>query len=266
MWWLAWNAARADQLATPAQTCAAPTLVSTLPAEGDVGVLPGAVITLVHQTGPSTTPCFAASFEGELLEEGTVPVGFTQATDAGSLVVTVIPDEPLRVGATYLLQGITTGGDLSLSFTVGEEGLPMTEPPVEVRLDAQRRCGSFPFTMLDLVVRFDEPRSGLLQTEVLTDGISAGWTTIAAIDGRSEYTASSSVLSGGHEHCVETRLLDEVGGVVWEADGDCVTTRPCPAAPRPAASCATVGGWSAAGWMSALAGLSLRRSRRRPSC
>ncbi|MCB9687677.1 MAG: hypothetical protein H6735_21730 [Alphaproteobacteria bacterium] len=263
MWWMLAAQAEADVAFTTGSTCGIAELGSTMPADGDTDVLPDAVITIVHELAEGSRPCGGGFFEGELSGEQVGPVAFTLTADPAQMVFTLVPEEPLVVGETYQLQGNASGGPVSIRFTVGEGGLEMTEPPSDVQLDANVQCGAFSFTTLDHAIQFDRPRRGLLQTQVLTDGISAGWQTRAAIDGRTEYTGTTDVLGGGHEYCLGVRLVDELGEVVWEVDGGCVSTDPCPPEQRTGGGCSTVGGGLGAPWLGVLV---LSLSRRRKTC
>lgn len=259
MWWWMMTAQAEADMASTTPTCGIPEVGSTMPADGDTDVLPDAVITIVHELVQGSRPCGGAFFEGALSGETVGPVAFEVASDAAQLVFTLTPSEPLVVGETYHLEGNASGSSVQLRFTVGEGGLEMTDPPSEVLLDANRRCGAVSFTTLEHTVRFDRPRRGLLQTQVLTDGISAGWQTRAAIDGRVEYTASTDVLGGGHEYCLGVRLVDEVGEVAWEEDGGCVSTEPCP--PEADRSGCSTTGPVAGSWLGALLSTAMLRRR-----
>ncbi|MCA9491060.1 MAG: hypothetical protein KC621_14120 [Myxococcales bacterium] len=263
MWWMVLAQAQADMAFTTGTTCGTPQLGSTMPADGDTDVLPDAVITIVHEVMDGTRACGGGFFEGELYGETLGPVPFVLSADAAQLVFTLTPDEPLVVGETYRVEGTASGNPVNLRFSVGEGGLEMTEPPSEVLLDANVRCGAFSFTTLDHTVRFDRPRRGLLQTQVLTDGNSSGWETRAAIDGRTEYVGSTDVLGGGHEYCLDVRLVDEVGEIVWEEDGGCVSTDPCPPEKRSGGGCSTLGGKVGAPWLGVLL---VSLTRRRKTC
>ncbi|MCB9697173.1 MAG: hypothetical protein H6738_10370 [Alphaproteobacteria bacterium] len=241
-------------------TCSPARLRSSLPEDGDVGVRPDAVITLVFDTSPH---CGGAFFSGTLTTADTeVELPFATETDPAGRVVTLVPDDPLEVGERYLLSGVVPTRDVVMDFEVGEQGLPMTDPPSEVTLGAQQRCEDFAFTHLVETVRFDRTRRGLLQTRLTTDGITGPWTTRAAIGPETTLRFEEDLIGTGHEHCLGARLLDEVGEVVWveEEVVACASTTACPATSA-SGGCSTTGRSGAA--LAPLVLLALRRRRAR---
>jgi MYXO-CTERM domain-containing protein len=168
------------------------------------------------------------------------------------------------VGEVVHLAGFTTAGPLELTFTVGEDGLPMSDEPLAVEVEAVRRFDGLEYTTLSGTVAFETPRSGLLQTTVVTEGVSAGWVMAGLVDGRRELTFSHDVLGTGREHCVDARLLDETGAVVWEVEGGCASTESCPAEERSRSEdsgCSTTG--TAPGGVGLAFALLVGRRRRR---
>lgn len=251
----------AEDVAT--STCMPSELAGTMPADGDAGVSPEAVITLVFTDGR----CGGAFFEGELRSGTGEWLAFSIEQEDATLL-RIVPEAPLVVGETVRLVGFTPSGDLDLSFTVGEEGLVMTGEPAAIELEAEVRCDGLAFTALTGTVRFDAPAGGLLQTAIVTEGVSEGYVTAGVVAGRGEVAFSADVLGTGHEHCASARLLDETGAVVWEVDGGCATAGVCPAPERTAseaAGCSTAGGVGGAGALAlglALVGLGRRRRDR----
>lgn len=246
-WWTTSARAVPD---TDTGTCGVVELDSTLPADGDTNVLPEAVIAIVHRADGSA--CGGAFFSGDLQRSG-VSVPFTLETDPSGLVLTLIPDEPLLLGETYVVDGDAAGGRVHVAFTVGDEGLATGEPPSSHTLAFEQFCGAFAYTTVTQEVTFAAPLRGLLQTRVVADGIAGAWRTLAALDARTTYGTSEDVIGSGLHLCVQSRLLDETGAEVWQADGDCASPERCPTTTEDErTSCSTAGGggaWWLGAWL-----------------
>ncbi|MCB9697172.1 MAG: Ig-like domain-containing protein [Alphaproteobacteria bacterium] len=241
------------------EPCDVPVLSTTLPADGDVGVLPDAVITLVfHASGGACAP---ATFGGTLTRASDgVEVPFGTMSDAAGLVVTIVPEEPLEVGQTYEVAAEVF--EFVVRFEVGEEGLPMTAEPSDLSIEATASCDPLELTMLREVVTFDALGRGLLQTRLARDGAFGDWTTRAALGDDTTYILTDTLLGSGGEHCFGVRLLDETGEVVWTVDdAGCASTDACPPPEEESRGCSTAGG--AGGSVLPLLLLAFRRRRTR---
>lgn len=257
MWWFTPTAAALP--ASTTETCSPSVLEATMPVDGDVGVLPDAVIALVFGGGD----CGGKFFEGDLVTDLHGPVRFA-IEDTDAALLRIVPEAPFVAGDTVHLQGQTGSGVLELSFTIGEDGLALTGEPTAIEVDAEVICDGLAFTSVTGTVRLGAPGSGLLQRAVVSEGVSGGWSTVGAVNGRASLGFTAEVLGAGREHCVDVRLLDEAGAVAWEVEGDCATAAACPEEERSAdgAGCATttpgVGGGAA---LALVALLARRRSR-----
>ncbi|MCA9493199.1 MAG: hypothetical protein KC621_24880 [Myxococcales bacterium] len=196
--------------------------IGTFPDDGDGPVSPDAVF-----VGVGLDPRCPGPSDAGLASV----VEVTGVVDLPDLrAVRFTPDEPLPRGSEVLAWATDGWSESEVIFEVGRkpDRLPLSPGVAATEIELRRHCSRGRPPRVKATITLEEPAAGVLQAQVLTDGISQGWFSVAAGSAMAPGELAVDVRSGVHDHCVEARLLDELGEVAWIAEPACVQGARCP--------------------------------------